>query len=213
MQQDPAQTPITAPTPGRRTQRERSAASANRLLDAAIALIAEHGFAATTQADIGTRAGYSRAMVRERFGSAEALLDALFDRLVEQWHVEVAPQLEGFSGPEVLAMGLEAFRDRLRDRPVEARALFVLQFEAAGPIPILRDRVAAVNRALMNRIEVVLREGQESGTVRADVDPEVAAVDWVATLRGAAFLWLTDPKFDFDGFCSRWVGRQAALYG
>jgi len=207
------ETPTQIANPGRRTQRERSEASANRLLDAAIALIADQGFAATTQADIGTRAGYSRAMVRERFGSAEALLDALFDRLVEQWHVEVAPQLEGFSGPVVLAMGLEAFRDRLRDRPVEARALFVLQFEAAGPIPILRDRVAAVNRALMNRIEVVLREGQESGTVRADVDPEMAAVDWVATLRGAAFLWLTDPKFDFDAFCSRWVGKQAALYG
>ena len=203
--------PSTAPT--RRTQRERSAASANRLLDAAIELIATQGYAATTQADIGTRAGYSRAMVRERFGSAEALLDALFERLVHRWHLEVAPLYEGHTGPEVLAIGLEAFRDRLRDRPMEARALFVLQFEATGPMAVLRERVAAVHLALLASIATILRDGQAAGTVRADIDPEAAALDWVATFRGATFIWLVDESFDLDSFCARWSTQQRTLYG
>ena len=197
----------------RRTQRERSAASASRLLDAAIELIATQGFAATTQADIGTRAGYSRAMVRERFGSAEALLDALFERLVDNWHLQVAPLLEGLTGPEALAVGLELFRDRLRERPQEARALFVLQFEAAGPTRSLRDRVAAVNRALTASVATALRDGQAEGTVREDIDPETAAIDWVAQFRGANFLWLVDPTYDLDGFCARWAAQQMALFG
>jgi len=197
----------------RRTQRERSTASASRLLDAAIELIAAQGFAATTQADIGTRAGYSRAMVRERFGSAEALLDALFERLVDRWHLEIAPLLEGHTGPELLSIALEAFRDRLRDRPVEARALFVLQFEATGPMAVLRERVAAVNQALLASIAARLREGQAAGTVRPGVDPENAALDWVATFRGATFLWLVDEEFDLDTFVERWSQQQPTLYG
>jgi AcrR family transcriptional regulator len=188
-------------------------ASATRLLDAAIELIATQGFAATTQADIGTRAGYSRAMVRERFGSADALLDALFERLVDEWHLEVAPLVEGHTGPKVLSIGLEAFRDRLRERPMEARALFVLHFEATGPVPNLRARVAAVNRALVATIATTLWEGQQAGTVRPDVDPVAAATEWVATFRGAAFLWLTDPDFDLDGFCARWATAQEPLFG
>ena len=197
----------------RRTQRERSAASAGRLLDAAIELIAHQGFAATTQADIGARAGYSRAMVRERFGSAEALLDALFERLVDDWHLQAAPLMAGLTGPEVLALGLELFRDRLRERPQEARALFVLQFEAAGPTRSLRDRVAAVNRALTASVATALRDGQAEGTVRDDVDPDTAAIDWVAQFRGANFLWLVDPTYDLDGFCARWAAQQFALFG
>lgn len=198
---------------GRRTQRERSAASASRLLDAAIELIATQGFAATTQADIGTRAGYSRAMVRERFGSAEALLDALFQRLVDDWHLQAAPLMAGLTGPEVLAVGLELFRDRLRERPLEARCLFVLQFEAAGPTRSLRDRVAGVNRALTTSVACALRDGQADGTVRDDVDPDTAAIDWVAQFRGANFLWLVDPTYDLDGFCARWAMQQFALFG
>src|ERR1700745_982557 len=67
-----------ARTRARRTQQERSAESARRLLDAAIELIAEKGFERTTVAEIGERAGYSRSMVRARYGSKEALLESIF---------------------------------------------------------------------------------------------------------------------------------------
>ncbi|KAA0080284.1 TetR/AcrR family transcriptional regulator [Mycolicibacterium sp. P9-64] len=59
-------------TPSRRSQRERVEESSRRLAEAAIELIAEKGFSNTTAQEIGIRAGYSRAMVRERFGSKEA---------------------------------------------------------------------------------------------------------------------------------------------
>ena len=61
----------------RRTQRERVGESSRRLAEAAIALIAEKGYAATTAQEIGLRAGYSRDMVRVRFGTKEALLDTI----------------------------------------------------------------------------------------------------------------------------------------
>src|SRR4051812_16911109 len=64
-------------TPSRRSQRERVEESSRRLAEAAIELIAEKGFANTTAQEIGIRAGYSRAMVHERYGSKEALLETI----------------------------------------------------------------------------------------------------------------------------------------
>ena len=65
------------------TQAERSAESTQRLLASAITLIAERGFQRTTAAEIGERAGYSRAMVRARYGTKEALLESLLHREFE----------------------------------------------------------------------------------------------------------------------------------
>ena len=52
--------------------------SSRRLVEAAAALIVEKGWEATTAAEIGRRAGYSRAMVHARYGSKDAILDAFF---------------------------------------------------------------------------------------------------------------------------------------
>jgi AcrR family transcriptional regulator len=64
----------------RRKQQQRVEEPARRLAAAAVELIVEKGYAHTTAKDISLRAGYSRAMVAERFGSKEALLDALMNQ-------------------------------------------------------------------------------------------------------------------------------------
>src|SRR5258706_12229442 len=63
----------------RRPQAERRAQSERRLLDAATQLIAEQGFSKTTLAQIGAKAGYSRGLVNERFGSKGELVKVLAD--------------------------------------------------------------------------------------------------------------------------------------
>lgn len=67
----------------RRTQKQRVEESARRLADAAVALIAEKGYAATTAQEIGLRVGYSRDMVRVRYGTKEALVDSILSTLYE----------------------------------------------------------------------------------------------------------------------------------
>ena len=65
--------------PAGRTNEQRVQDSTLGLLDAAIELFAEQGYERTTAAEIGLRAGFSRNMVRDRYGSKEALLRSLFD--------------------------------------------------------------------------------------------------------------------------------------
>ena len=71
------------PSPSRGlTQPQRVELSTRRLVSAAAELIVEKGWEATTAAEIGRRAGYSRAMVHARFGTKDAILYALL-RLVQ----------------------------------------------------------------------------------------------------------------------------------
>ena len=67
------------PSPARGlTQPQRVETSARRLIEAAAELITEKGWEATTAAEIGRRAGYSRAMVHARYGGKDAIIDTLF---------------------------------------------------------------------------------------------------------------------------------------
>ena len=64
----------------RQTQEERVRTSTEALLDAALELVAERGYAGASPALIAARAGYDRKMVHHRFGSKVGLFRALLER-------------------------------------------------------------------------------------------------------------------------------------
>ena len=57
----------------RRTQAERTEISDNRMLEAAVELIVDRGPAATSLKEVGLKAGYSRGLAGQRFGSKDKL--------------------------------------------------------------------------------------------------------------------------------------------
>src|ERR1700730_11755062 len=121
----------------RRTQRERTAESAQRLLDAAIKLIAEKGFDRTTAAEIGVRAGYSRSMVRARYGSKEALLESIFGAELDRRLMPAEDH--GLTGVPWILARVDHVASLLEDERELMRAFCVMSFEAAGPIHSLRS--------------------------------------------------------------------------
>jgi AcrR family transcriptional regulator len=186
---------VTAPV--RTTQTERSERSTTALLDAAADLIVEGGFGALTLAAIGERAGYSRGLVTARFGSKDALIDALIRRIVGRWsHRNVLPRTEGKPGFEGVLVILDAIRSQAERDPRGLRVLYSLMFEAVGPDDGLRKRFAAFHDMMRTDIAGLLARGVDDGSVRADTDPEAEAALMVAALRGIAYQWLLDP----DGY-------------
>ena len=73
----------------RMTQAERTALSDARMLEAAKALIVEHGTHNTTLREVGERAGYSRGLASNRFGSKEGLFDQLVQDFNRRWASEL----------------------------------------------------------------------------------------------------------------------------
>lgn len=188
----------------RRTQKQRVEESARRLADAAIALIAEKGYAATTAQEIGLRAGYSRDMVRVRYGTKEALVDSILSTLYES-------RLQGIDDPGIVGLDRVLSVPRLLhdfavSDPLLLRAMFTLNFEAAQADDSLRRRVNLWLDDCLAQIRSALEAGTRDGTVAAGVDPVAQSRQILATVIGYAYFWTVDAgTFDLPGTLLAWM--------
>jgi AcrR family transcriptional regulator len=192
---------VSASSSPRRTQAERVEKSTRRLLEAAAELIASQGYHSTTAAQIAERAGYSRELIRARFGSKEALIrEILATEFKDRFRPGASETASGLAG-------LDAAFDRLtelaRRSPVFLRAVFVLDLEAATSIPELRDDMTAWMAEMTAQYRRRLVEGIADGSVRADVDPSEKARELVALAIGAAYVYVLDPNETDPGEISR----------
>jgi AcrR family transcriptional regulator len=180
------------PSPARGlTQPQRVEISSRRLVEAAAELITEKGWEATTAAEIGRRAGYSRAMVHARYGSKDAILDAFFEHGYVQ---RVLP------GPQPGATGMEnavAHFGRIQQLYAEdrdfLRAMFVMTFEAVKTTSPVRARLQTWFERGVDAVEAGLRDGMVDGSVRPDIDLDQAVNDISAAGFGIAFHWIVLP--------------------
>jgi AcrR family transcriptional regulator len=185
---------IATVTGVRRTQQQRVEESTARLLSAAAELIAEGGYDAASAAEIGRRAGYSRSMVRARFGTKEALLDAV---VVSAYEAPVLAALpESASGLQRVLARLDASAALIDQSPALLRMVFAIEFQAAESGSRTRERVASWATRLRADIHAAILDGQADHSIRADVDAEPTAHAIVVEAIGSAFMWIVDPTED-----------------
>jgi len=196
----------------RRTQAERLELSGRRLLAAAAELIAEKGWEATTAAEIGRRAGYSRAMVHARYGSKDALLDTLFHSEYEE---RLNPPVDaGASGLQRVLAPLIRIGELYDEDPDFLESMFVLSFEAVKRSSALRPRMSAWMDQISGAVEQGLLVGIEDGSVRRDIDVPAAVSDIVGVGVGVAYGWIVLPgRFDLPVELARTRARITREYG
>ena len=165
--------PVRAP---RRTQAERTALSDARMFDAAMELIVEHGTHNTTLKEIGERAGYSRSLASNRFGSKEALFDQMVLDFNNKWAGELRRFVGERTGLSAFMAALEAVEHFLLNRTIEMQALYILWFESISSHTAVRARLAANHLAYRRDAERWLKQGIEEGTIRPSIDPTCFAV-------------------------------------
>ena len=190
-------------TPSRKWKR-RSEARPQEILDAALALFAEKGFAATRMDEIAMRAGVTKGTIYLYFESKEQIFRALIGSSIGTAISGIAERVEHFKGParDLLRIVLTAVGEFLMtsDRVVLPKVLI----SEAGNFPELVRfyRTEIVDRGLAVMIGVITR-GIASGEFRK-IAPEHIARICVAPLLLIAF-WRTtfgqfDPRpYDFQG--------------
>jgi AcrR family transcriptional regulator len=107
--------------------------SRERLLQAAVELVGEHGFEATTLGDIADRAGSARGLVSYYFPGKRQLVQSAVHRLMHrtlQEALEREPRTE--DGRELLARAIDAILGLARDRPVLMRQHMAGLLQAQG---------------------------------------------------------------------------------
>ena len=72
-----------------RTQAERSADTRDKVINAAIACIAEDGFKQTTTTRIARRAGVTWGAIQHQFGDKDSILRAVMERGMEEFRAEL----------------------------------------------------------------------------------------------------------------------------
>lgn len=118
-----------------RSQRER-------LLDAAVRVVAEKGYGATTIADLTREAGISRTTFYEMYEDKETCFLAAYDAAVDSLVRRVATAYEAEEGwPRRARAGLAALLEALAEDPQAAR-LALIDVGAAGPAAQRRHRAA-----------------------------------------------------------------------
>jgi len=109
-------TPIAADTP---TRQRRKEARPQELLDAALELFVEKGFAATRSEEVAQRAGVSKGTLYLYYPSKEELFKAVVRQTLSSLIAEgfeLAGQFEG-SSSDLLALLLQTWWERVGDTP------------------------------------------------------------------------------------------------
>lgn len=181
----------------RLTQEERREASEQRILEAALELVAEKGSIRVTLAEIGEKAGYSRGLPAHRFGSKNKLLAALGQFIYERFaqHRKIFYSEPGLKSLEAT---IRAYFTREETNWMATRALIVIMAESALVPSELKESMAKYNRQSIASLTRQVCIAQELGEIRSNIDAETLAIVILANMRGAMLQWLNDPSMKLE---------------
>ncbi|MBV8945907.1 MAG: TetR/AcrR family transcriptional regulator [Solirubrobacterales bacterium] len=166
-----------------------------QLIDAALEVILERGYARISIEAIARAAGITRPVVYDHFADLNRLLHAVVEReerISLDQLAEVVPDEPGDQAPrELLARGVSRFLDAVMSRPATWR-IILLPLE--GTPPIVRQHVEAGRTEVLARIQRLLQWALDRRQLPRELDVELTARairDWSEQ---AGRMVLTDPE-------------------
>ncbi len=191
---------ISEATAKRRTQAERRDESGRGLVEAAVAVVAEEGVSAATFEAIGRKAGYSRGLATQRFGSKQGLIEAVIQHLHERQEAALAEHgVDDLPGFEAVLAYVDLY---LRGLASEAggggRAYFMLLSSAVADATAMREAFAAEHGRVERRLEALVLKGQAQGHIRREIDADAAALMIGSLLLGLSMQVLVDPGMNLE---------------
>jgi AcrR family transcriptional regulator len=166
--------------------RRRAEARPDEVLDAALDLFLEKGFASTRVEDIATRAGISKGAVYLYFPSKEAILEALVKRAVVPIADSALAVLSNYSGDPrpVITAALKLVAGRVTDPKFAAVPRLMIreiinfpEFAQMYLREVLDRVIPAVQRLIQNGInEGYLRKVDPELTLRSVIGPLIAHI-------------------------------------
>jgi AcrR family transcriptional regulator len=153
--------------------RRRAAERPDEVLDAALALFSAQGFARTTVAEVGQRAGLSKAAVYLYFPSKQALLKALVHRAVSALADEAVERMQAWQGDPrpVLALLLRTVARHMAAPEVAAIPALILREAPHAPEIAALYREEVLDR-VMPALTRLIAQGVAGGHIRT-VDPDL----------------------------------------
>lgn len=174
-----------------------------QIAQAALELLGEGGMADLSIGAIAERLDLVPSAIYRHFRGKEEVIDAVLDLLTSR----LQGNLEDVSRRDsdairrlhaLLALQVHLVREN-RGLP-----RLVFSGEVCGGRRERRERLAGIIRMFLEGVAGIVRDGQRSGSVRKDADPEAMAIQFLGLVQPAALLWhLTEGCFDITGLTER----------
>ena len=168
-------------TPGNQIKPDKK----SRIIEAAVTVFAQKGYASATIADIAAGAEVGKGTVYEYFASKEDLFFAVFEWFKNQTEDAARVKIGALGGPA--AKRLEALSDSLMGTWLKIKDVFTLtmEFWAASSSSQLRNRFKANFRSTYQEfrsiVKSLLQDGIERGEFRPDIKVDAVAAALVGT--------------------------------
>jgi AcrR family transcriptional regulator len=176
---------LGAPAPGPKTRRGR--ATRDRLVDAAVATVVDHGIKQMRLEEVLAAAGSSKSQMYLYFSDRDALIDAAVARRCEEFVGLLGHALEGVSSLETFASVLDRFVSdyalHLSGCPIGTLAGQLTD----GPEPARQTTVQAFG-LWEAYLTAVLQRIQDAGELEPTRDAGELALGLLAGLEGGMFL-------------------------
>jgi TetR/AcrR family transcriptional regulator, acrAB operon repressor len=179
-----------------RKTKEEAEATRKSLLDAGLKVFSKKGYVSTTLDDIAREAGVTRGAVYWHFknGKPELFEALITERSRGAQEIANAIVAEGGTPLHILERVLIRTMEYLEEDD---------DFRAVQEITILRTEVVPelenslkdkyrLQRQSIDSFADLVRQAQQAGEIRPDVDPEIAAVAAIGLLDGVIVMWMMD---------------------
>lgn len=177
-------------------QKLTTAVRREQIAEAALRLIAAQGIRRLSIAAVARRVGLVPSGIYRHFKDKDELLDAVLELVDQRLQGLVGAARQEVEGPlDRLELILRKHVEFIREGRAFPRLVFSEEVHAGHPAR--RERMRLIVDGYLGAIAEVIREGQEKGVLRTDLDPKSVAIMFLGTVMPAAVLWhLSDEEFD-----------------
>lgn len=188
---------MTMKSNGKLTQAERTEISDNRMLDAAVKLIVDHGPAATSLKEVGLLAGYSRGLAGQRFGSKDKLFAFVLRQVGDTWLGQLKQATQSLTGLEAIHHALDEHYKFCVEAPVQVRAFYNLWFESVNAGSELSAIIGNIHKR-RHQDMVHWISAAPAISMKNKNNADAIAAQFCAAVIGIVYYWLANPT-DLNG--------------
>lgn len=178
------------------TQKIETAVRRRQIVQAALSLMASHGLKGLTIAGIAGHVGLVPSAIYRHFKNKDQVIDAILDLVREQLLGNV----------QMVTQEAENILDRLKRLLMqhiqlirENRGILRVAFSEevmSGPSN-RKAKVYGMVKAYLQGVAEIVRQGQEAGVIRKNLEPNTVAVAFLGLIQPAAILWqLSEGEFE-----------------
>jgi TetR/AcrR family fatty acid metabolism transcriptional regulator len=173
--------------PERGNQATRGGDKRDRILDAAVRVFARKGFHATRVSEVAKAAGVADGTIYLYFDSKDHLLVSLFEHRIERLLAYLETELPRAPSASHRLQRIIELQLGLLEGERDLAEVVTVIFRQSNSL--MKEYGAPKFNAYLDAIARVIAEGQESGELREDVTPHVAARAIFGALDAIAMTW------------------------